>query len=69
VTKEEQILAIQRDLPVGSIVLYDRLTDMTTIVVNSGPWYPKKDLDLYAYAKSLEREQYRTRAEREGGGR
>ena len=45
---------LQKALPPGSVVLYDRLEDRTTVVVNSGPWYPGKGLDLYRLAKLKE---------------
>jgi len=52
---ERDLRALQKSLPPGSVVLYDPLLDQTTVVVNAGPWYPGKDLDLYRYAKELER--------------
>ena len=52
---ESEKLALQKSLPPGSVVLYEPLLDQTTVVVNTGPWYQGKDLDLYRYAKELER--------------
>jgi len=55
-TRQEDALRLQKSLPPGSVVLYDRFEDRTTVVVNSGPWYPQKDLDLYRHAEWLGRQ-------------